>query len=707
MLARSTLAGLAVIAGYVSVFAVNRMTDADLPVPMILAGGDLTDYCLPAFDFIRQALLDGELPLWNPYQLVGVPFIALHLPSALYPPTLALTLLPSNIAITVHVLLHAFAAGAFTFLFARRIGLAAPSASIAALAFVGSGPIVEAIHSPPFLATYAWLPAMLLAVEKLLQQPGRRNALYLSAALAMGFLAGFSQAFVYSVIVTALYAALRLATCLSWRLATRCVLWALAAGVLAIGLISVQLLPTLEYAGDATRSFSGLSFEQASRSTHTWSTLTRGMLGLTGSASSLPFIFLPLVLVGLITQGTRSRALIFGGLGLLLLDFMCGANGWTFPVYFGLPGGNLFRFPSRIDFAYHLMAALALAVGSEAVLAHARRIDRRGAALATGTVLLLLVGTDVYLRNPLLYQFLPVTDPERAHGHKDLQGFLQSRPMHTRFFAEPSASSWIPPKLGMLSRVLMVPEYEPQLPRAYAAYFGIPTDRPWHGGLDLPGSEPDPTGRARFEIPDLRLLDLLSVEYYIAGRRDGRALEKLKKITGGFRASASGKAPIVRRQEALPRAYVVGRVIDAGTPAEALHRVRSPAFDPSVSAVIEGARGRLVAASASRVGEAQIDRARRNRVDLTAGCLRECLLVLTDLYDRNWRATVDGEPARIERTNYLVRGIFLGPGRHQIVFQYAPRSLLIGAAITVVSMLGWILATAATWWRGAPRGRST
>ena len=41
----------------------------------------------------------------------------------------------------------------------------------------------------------------------------------------------------------------------------------------------------------------------------------------------------------------------------------------------------------------------------------------------------------------------------------------------------------------------------------------------------------------------------------------------------------------------------------------------------------------------------------------------EALLVLGDVYYPGWKASVDGDEVPIERVDYLLRGVRIGPGR--------------------------------------------
>ncbi|MFZ4816913.1 MAG: hypothetical protein ACOYL5_20425, partial [Phototrophicaceae bacterium] len=48
--------------------------------------------------FIRQSIADGKVPLWNPHQFAGIPFMAAGQPSTLYPLNVIYYWLPLTVA---------------------------------------------------------------------------------------------------------------------------------------------------------------------------------------------------------------------------------------------------------------------------------------------------------------------------------------------------------------------------------------------------------------------------------------------------------------------------------------------------------------------------------------------------------------------------------------------------------------------------------
>jgi uncharacterized membrane protein YfhO len=66
---------------------------------------------------------------------------------------------------------------------------------------------------------------------------------------------------------------------------------------------------------------------------------------------------------------------------------------------------------------------------------------------------------------------------------------------------------------------------------------------------------------------------------------------------------------------------------------------------------------------------------------------RPGLLILTDKYYPGWSATVDGVPTPIYRTDYLFRGVAVAAGAHRVEFFYRPRSVIVGAALTLAGVV--------------------
>ncbi len=65
----------------------------------------------------------------------------------------------------------------------------------------------------------------------------------------------------------------------------------------------------------------------------------------------------------------------------------------------------------------------------------------------------------------------------------------------------------------------------------------------------------------------------------------------------------------------------------------------------------------------------------------------DAYLVILDSFYPGWKASIDGKPSDIYRTNYNFRGMFLPKGDHTIELTYAPKSLKYGLITSLAALL--------------------
>ncbi len=64
------------------------------------------------------------------------------------------------------------------------------------------------------------------------------------------------------------------------------------------------------------------------------------------------------------------------------------------------------------------------------------------------------------------------------------------------------------------------------------------------------------------------------------------------------------------------------------------------------------------------------------------------LLVVSEIYyPAGWKAFIDGEEVPIYKTNYLIRGVPVPAGEHQVTMQFEPASYRIGFWLSALSTL--------------------
>jgi uncharacterized membrane protein len=164
---------------------------------------DIYAYFYPNARYALNSLARGTGLLWNPYQDCGQPFFALSLTAMLYPINWVFAVLPREPALLTSMVLNMSIGGMGAWWLGREMGLSHAAALAGALAFeLGGSGLYLAAWGPMHIAPYAWLPAALAAVERLLRAPSPRGAVLLAVILTLQLLPGFPQvsAFTYQVI---------------------------------------------------------------------------------------------------------------------------------------------------------------------------------------------------------------------------------------------------------------------------------------------------------------------------------------------------------------------------------------------------------------------------------------------------------------------------------------------------------------------------
>lgn len=367
------------------------------PAALPSASFDAYAYYHPTLRYAFGELRAGRLPLWNPHQHAGSPFLATAQHVLLYPLNLPYLLLDPASAETASAFIHLALAGAGTVWLARTLALAWPAALVAGLAFVLAPPVTALVFLPHHLYAIAWLPAALALAHRVCAAPRRwRWTALLGAVAALQYLGGYPQFVVMSAYAIAGYVAWRLWP--AWRDAAgrrhlaHAVLACAAAALLAASLAAPQLLPSLELARLSVRAEPLSLAAAAINSGQPLGSLLRAVLPMhaeaAGSFTTLtPSVGVPallLALLALLATPRRPGTGFFLALTAVAWTLALGTNAPLFALYHALPGGDAFRIPLRFAPLAALGLAMLAGYGTDALAAG--RLPARRAARAAGVL---------------------------------------------------------------------------------------------------------------------------------------------------------------------------------------------------------------------------------------------------------------------------------------------------------------------------------
>ncbi len=133
------------------------------------------------------------------------------------------------------------------------------------------------------------------------------------------------------------------------------------------------------------------------------------------------------------------------------------------------------------------------------------------------------------------------------------------------------------------------------------------------------------------------------------------------------------------------RAWAAREVVPAQGKAQALARYVEQVKEGRPDVItVEGVEAMKVGPAQVELGPDVADDEVRMSVDAKG----PAAIVLADTWYPGWRAWVDGKPTTIHRAGGYFRCVVVEGGRHEIVMRYEPRSVLIGA---LMSLIAWLL----------------
>jgi hypothetical protein len=187
--------------------------------------------------------------------------------------------------------------------------------------------------------------------------------------------------------------------------------------------------------------------------------------------------------------------------------------------------------------------------------------------------------------------------------------------------------------------------------------------------------------REGFDSP---LLDLLNTRYIVAWAPPATASEEVQSLVRHYPSVVSDPpVRILDNPGVLPRAWIVyeAQQVDRG---EALPLLGSGQVDPRRTVLLETVPP-VLADPPPASGEATFTHYEPDRIRLDVRSEAPGILVLSETYDPNWNAYIDGAPAPLLVANHALRAVPLPTGEHQVELRYESLSLKLGIMISATT----------------------
>ena len=150
-----------------------------------------------------------------------------------------------------------------------------------------------------------------------------------------------------------------------------------------------------------------------------------------------------------------------------------------------------------------------------------------------------------------------------------------------------------------------------------------------------------------------------------------------------------GQFAIFEFGAALPRAklYTEWQVV---TNTEAtLEMLGDLAFDPQRTVLLADPLPGIQAPAANSIqstGIVAITEYEPKRIRLKAEAAAPSILLWNDKFDPNWNVTVDGKSAALLRCNYIMRGVYVPAGNHEVEFHFKPPHWMFYVSLAAIAL---------------------
>lgn len=689
---------------------------------------DLYEYVYPALSYGFGRLGRGELPLWNPHQLCGVPFLADPRVGLFDPLHLPFLFLPTANAMAVHAFLCLFLMALFSVLFLRSLKAGYAAALVGAVAYAFSGASAAGMSRPGVASVLVWTPVLFWAIREYGRQYRFGFAILAGAAGGATILSGAWAAAAAALCPAGLYGVLvcGYATGSTQVGFIRRVAGLVVAVVLAGSLSAIQTVPTFVwlYEGAGPASLVWGSDVPGQTAANLAEAVRQAFLSQPGMVPRLGYVGIPTLLllcIGVLHRKARREALFFVVCGAgLLAGAVLTANflPWAFPreaMYFPatfcvamLAGLGCDRvLTPRLDHRSPSIWLPALVVVGLAglvvylsdgpvrgrvvvfvlVLVPFLLIRARWLAPLSGLAVALLLFSDLCTAANNAYRHPYQDAPQCYEVYETAVDATRERVLGERVGVSAAPLDYgLPENIGMLTGLNVV---------GGTGLLATRDQQVWWEKLE--GKSGGTTHGVTRDAAVPRLLNATALRLVLATPGGGQSA--IDAGTEGLpfkEMDQAGEVRILTNEQAFPLAYWASSWQAVGSIEEAVEILGDPSFDGIRACVVEGDAAPAPEPTEPTDGDeavCSVERVSPERVVVRVDAPAKGIVVLADTFACGWQATLDEKPCDVLKTNGIFRGVHIPRGGvHEIVFLYRPKSVLVGLILALAGLGSVVLA---------------
>jgi hypothetical protein len=185
------------------------------------------------------------------------------------------------------------------------------------------------------------------------------------------------------------------------------------------------------------------------------------------------------------------------------------------------------------------------------------------------------------------------------------------------------------------------------------------------------------------------LLNQLNVRYIVVPRSIPPGRPDLLHLVQSYpTVYEDANSRILENPDALPRAWIVHRADHEDEDEDILTKFSLKLADPSQVVLLTGEPPELERSPDRSAESVEITRYEADEIHLRVTANSTGMVVLSEIWDPGWTATIDGKKAKIYHANAVFRGIVVTPGTHDIVLKYPATNVKRSLLFYIVPLAG-------------------